>query len=303
MKDIAARINTLRIATASARLKYSPDVEEIVAKGITPKGNIYEISKTAALIGAKQTPMLIPFCHPLSIDGMSVTFEKEPGSIIVRVEAKSIGRTGLEMEVLTAASVAALNLYDLLKPYDAEMSIEKIQLDKKTGGKSEKWNRIKEGTTAAVLTVSDTVAAGKKPDGSGTAIKDRLTSLGVTVADYRVVADEPQQIQQWVEKWIAEKIPFIFTTGGTGLGPRDVTVETLEKLIQRPVPGIAEAMRVHGGQRTPVAMLSRSVAGTADQSIIVAFPGSTRGVTESMDAIFPAVFHGAGILRGGRLDD
>lgn len=303
MKDISNKISTLRTATARATLHYPADLTDLVQTGITPKGNIFEISKTAALIASKQTPILIPFCHPVSIDGMSISFEHEGASVHIRVTAQSVGRTGIEMEVLTAATVAALNLYDLLKPFTTDLSISGVALEKKNGGKSEKWNRVKPGTMAAVLTISDTVAAGKKPDGSGKEIQYRLAQCGVEIHEARVVADEPADIRACVQGWIHARVPFIFTTGGTGLGPRDKTVEALQTIIERPVPGIAEAMRGHGGSRTPLAMLSRSFAGTAGSSIIVALPGSRRGVSESLDAIFPAVFHGAGIMKGGGHDD
>lgn len=303
MKDISNKISTLRTASAVATLHYPASLSDLVKGGVTPKGNIFEIAKTAALIAAKQTPILIPFCHPVSIDGMAISYEHDDRSVQVRVTAQSVGRTGIEMEVLTAATVAALNLYDLLKPFSTDLSIGEVCLEKKNGGKSEKWNRIKSGTTAAVLTISDTVAAGKKQDGSGQEIKDRLSALGVSIHEARVVADEPAEIRACVESWIKDRVPFIFTTGGTGLGPRDKTIEALTTIIERPVPGIAEAMRSHGSARTPLAMLSRSLAGTSGSSIIVALPGSRRGVSESLDAIFPAVFHGTGIMNGGGHDD
>ena len=92
---------------------------------------------------------------------------------------------------------------------------------------------------------------------------------------------------------------FVFTTGGTGLGPRDVTVEAVNQIIDREAPGIAEAMRDHGGMRTPVAMFSSAIAGTVEETLIVTLPGSTKGVEECLDAILPTIFHVNEILKGG----
>ena len=97
-----------------------------------------------------------------------------------------------------------------------------------------------------------------------------------------------------------EKVDLILTTGGTGLSPRDVTVEATRTVIEREVPGISEATRIYGFQRTPYAMLSREVAGVRGKTIIINLPGSSRGAAESMDALFPWVLHVFHILKGGR---
>ncbi len=100
-------------------------------------------------------------------------------------------------------------------------------------------------------------------------------------------------------EWVALDIPFIFTTGGTGLGPRDRTVEAVKSIIERDADGISEAMRSFGQMRTPLAMMSRSIAGSINHSLIVTLPGSSDGVRESLEAILPAVFHARKMLKGG----
>jgi molybdenum cofactor synthesis domain-containing protein len=105
-----------------------------------------------------------------------------------------------------------------------------------------------------------------------------------------------------VNDYVKEGIDLIIFTGGTGLSGRDVTPESLEDMIERKIPGIEEAIRAYGQQRTPYSMLSRSVVGTIQNSLVMAIPGSTNGAKESMDAVFPAVLHVFGILKGSRHD-
>lgn len=314
MRDITHKISTLRTARASAVLYMASQTALKIKRQELPKGNLFDVARAAAFLGAKATPQLLPHCHPVTIDGMDVDFEYvSPDShpayfsdeqrarvgIQLTVLAKSIGRTGIEMEALTAVSVAALELYDMLKPIDDQLEIGYIRLANKTGGKSDNDRFLAPLATCAILVCSDAAAAGLRRDNSGKKIQEMLLATGAQVVDYRIVADEKAEIQRMVKEWSNAGVHFIFTTGGTGLGPRDVTVEAVAELLDRTANGIAEAMRNHGQQRTPLAMMSRSIAGTIGTSFIVALPGSTNGVKECLDAILPALFHVQKMMVGG----
>jgi molybdenum cofactor synthesis domain-containing protein len=114
-----------------------------------------------------------------------------------------------------------------------------------------------------------------------------------------VVPDDKTTIQQKIQEWVSEDIQFIFTTGGTGLGPRDNTVSAVREILERDADGIAEAMRVYGQMRTPMAMMSRAIAGSIAHTLIVTLPGSSNGARESLEAILPAVFHARKMMEGG----
>ena len=280
----------------------APQTIARIRAGDLPKGNLLDIAKAAGLLAAKKTDALIPHCHPVSIDGLEITFEIKEDSVWIQAEGKSIGRTGIEMEVLTAVSIAALTIYDLLKPIDKGLTISGIHLTKKRGGKSDPRFRVPKNNTAAVLVCSDSTAAGKREDKSGKIIRERLLSAGMEVRAYEVVPDEPQTIQAHIRKWSQEKIAFVFTTGGTGLGPRDRTVEAVREILDREAPGIVEAMRSHGQARTPWAMLSRAVCGVVDETLVVTLPGSSNGAREGMDALLPGVLHANSMIRSGGHD-
>jgi molybdenum cofactor synthesis domain-containing protein len=155
--------------------------------------------------------------------------------------------------------------------------------------------------SAAVLTVSDKAAAGQREDTSGAAIRELLTSIGMEVARYEIVADEQDvvsaRLREWADSGVAQ---LIVTTGGTGLGPRDVTPEAMKAVLEYEVPGIAEAMRAEGLRHTPMSMISRAMAGVRNRVLIINLPGSPKGVRENLAVVLPVLQHALELLAGER---
>lgn len=301
MIDISHKITSLRTARATGILKVSEETIRRLKSGNLPKkGNPLDYARAAGFLGAKHTPDLIPHCHPVQIDHLDIEFTVHDDSIEILAEGKSLGRTGIEMEVLSAVSAAALTLYDLFKAIDKSMEITGITLLKKTGGKTDREKDIVPGLTAAILVASDSTAAGERSDESGLLARSILEGFQIEVVDYQIVPDSIDNIRATVSAWVDDGVHFIFTSGGTGFGPRDVTVEALHPLLEKEAPGVVEAIRSYGNDRTPRAMLSRSIAGQAGQSFIVTLPGSKKGVQESMDAVLPGLFHTREMILGGK---
>ena len=151
----------------------------------------------------------------------------------------------------------------------------------------------------AVLTVSDAGARGERADASGDAICQRLAGLPATVVSRALVPDEPEAIAAAVVE-AAAAAALLVITGGTGLGPRDVTPQSIAPLLDYEVPGMAEAMRSRGLASTPHAMLSRQVAGVRGGCLVLALPGSPRAVAECLDTVWEALPHALGLLAGER---
>ena len=153
--------------------------------------------------------------------------------------------------------------------------------------------------TAGILTISDKGSRGERQDKSGEAIREILSSIDVRIVNYDIVPDEKEPIIEKLVKWADEdNLDVVVTTGGTGLTPRDVTPEATLAVVDRIVPGFAEAMRTESLKKTPHAMLSRAVVGTRGKCLIVNLPGSPKAVRECLEVILPALPHAMETLKG-----
>ena len=299
MVDITHKIITQRTATAQAIVKVgSSGTMQAILNKTVPKGDVLEVSRTAGLFAVKNTSSSIPDCHPMPIEFTGIEYEFLDDSVLIKVTVKAIYRTGVEVEAMHGASIVALTMYDMLKPIDKNVEISTIKLLHKKGGKSDFNDAKSLNLEVAVAVCSDSVSKGKKQDSAGKAITSKLNKLGLVVSNYIIIPDEVSDIQETINQLIKDRTDLVIFTGGTGLSNRDVTPEALIPMLDRRIPGIEEAIRSYGQNRTPYAMLSRSVVGFVGETLVIALPGSTNGASESMDAIFPSVLHLFKIING-----
>ncbi|MAZ37069.1 bifunctional molybdenum cofactor biosynthesis protein MoaC/MoaB [Salibacteraceae bacterium] len=302
MLDITHKSNTLRIAVAQAIVQVSKqETIQAIEEGTVPKGDVFSMAKAAGLLGVKKTWEMMPDCHPLPIEFTGIEYAIEGLNVIISVTVKTIYKTGVEVEAMHGASIVALTLYDMLKPIDKGVEINNIKLLSKKGGKSDWKDKFRKDLTASVIVCSDTISAGQKEDRAGLAICEKLKTFDVTIENYSIIPDELNLIQAEVSK-SKNKHDLLIFTGGTGMSVRDVTPDAVRPLLDREMAGVMEAARSYGQERTPFSMLSRGVAGTAGRTVVLTLPGSTKGASETMDALFPALLHIFKIIGGGRHD-
>jgi molybdenum cofactor biosynthesis protein MoaC len=298
MVNITHKSNTLRKAIASAIVKASsPATIQAIRNQKVPKGDVFSFAKVAALFAVKRTSDIIPDCHPLPIEFTDVRFTLEDLSVLIEVEVHTVYKTGVEVEAMHGASVAALTLYDMLKPIDKGVEISNIRLVQKEGGKSQ--YKVPDTTTlqAAVIVCSDSVFQQKAEDKAGVAVQEKLEAMGIAIDAYRVIPDEAEAIKEMIAETTLKGTSLLLFVGGTGVSPRDITPDVVRPLLDKELTGVMEEARRYGQERMPYAILSRGVAGFIKDTLVLTFPGSTKGATEYMDALFPKVLHALAIHR------
>jgi molybdenum cofactor synthesis domain-containing protein len=248
----------------------------------------------AAQLAVKELPFSSADVQGLPEHDLDLSWTETDGGVQLEVHLRAVTALDPGPHALAAANAAAITLVDGLGVEGA--TIGEVAL---TSAGPSFAERI-EDATAVVLVLSDTVAAGKKPDTAGRSVADRLEAAGFTLAAYEVLSDDPDGLATRLDHWLAEAPQLVVTVGGTGLGPRDQTVEVVQPRLTTEIPGLMEAARAYGQARTPYAMLSRGVAGLIDTTVVVTFPGSRRGAEETLDAILVGLIHLIDVVRISR---
>jgi molybdenum cofactor biosynthesis protein MoaC len=295
MRDVSFKSTTLRRAVAEARLSALPETLARVKSGDLPKADPVPVARTAAIMAVKNSPQIIPYCHPIPIEDVTVDIDLLEDGFLVRCDVVAIAKTGVEMEAMAGAASCVLNLYDMLKIIDDTMEIGYVRLLSKTGGKSDRASVAK--TSTAVVVVSDSLSEGRRQDGTGPAVAATLESRGAPIGPVVSVPDEIDDIQRAVNE-LANDHNCVICAGGTGVGPRDVTPEALEEICDKRLPGVEEAIRSYGQDRFPRAMLSRSFAGILGSTVVLGVPGSPGGASDAVMAVFPDVLHACEAAEG-----
>lgn len=313
MVDVGDKAVTTRTATAEGVFRTRPDVVTMVAGDSLGKADVLATARLAGIGAAKKTSELIPLCHQIPLNSVKVSFDldDEAGEIHVQATAKTTGRTGVEMEALTAVSVAGLTLHDMVKAVDPLATMDGVRLAAKTGGKRGDWTRESEEATgndddevarantgpaaldsgrSGVVVVSSTAAAhGHREDTTGPAIEGWLLERGFSPVEVHVVADA--DIATAVTEHVRRSPAVLFTTGGTGVAPDDRTPEATAPHLELELPGVAEAMRARGLAATPTAAMSRGLAGFAGRTLVANLPGSTGGVRDGLAVLDDLLEH------------
>ena len=296
MVDVSTKPGTLRVAKASGYILMQPETIELLSRDALPKGNVLTTAKLAGILAAKNTAHLIPLCHQLNLSWADIVFDVQKERITIVATVKTKEATGVEMEALTAVSVAALTIYDMCKAVDKSMEIGGIRVDKKTGGKSHSTDGYRPKTS--ILVLSDSISSGQAIDRSGQLLQEGFEAAGCPIGEMRIIADNKEDIVAVIDEWTAKGIELIVTTGGTGLGPRDVTVDALLPKFSRRLPGVETALFNWGQGKTRTAMLSRLAAGMVGSSIVICLPGSSGAASDALELLLPALFHAFAMIKG-----
>lgn len=329
MVDVSAKAETARIAVAAGELQTTAEVIRLVRADDMPKADVLTTARLAGINGAKKTSELIPLCHQLALSSVNVSFGFTDTTITIEATAKTKGPTGVEMEALTAVAVAGLTLHDMIKAVDPGAIMNGVRLLTKDGGKHGHWERSQAaeehradhgahrhhstphepapdavmrepfgaGRPAVVLVASTGAAAGTRVDTTGPVLAKWLEGLGFSVRGPLVYADS--DISYGLSDALAGEPALLISTGGTGASPTDATPEATLAVLDRELPGVAEAVRQRGTAKFPLAALSRGVAGLAGRSVVINLPGSPGGVKDGIAVLEPLLEHLLAQVAGG----
>jgi len=318
MADIRRKRPTARRAVACGEISLGEPAFTMLMEKKMPKGDPVAMAEIAGIQGAKNAALLLPLCHPLALEYVQVRCLPISEKFALRVycEASTEARTGVEMEALAGVSAALLTLYDLCKPVEPALQIGAVRLLFKEGGKSGLWCHPEPMTDAerelfrprnhhplkniraAVLTLSDRAHSGEYADLSGPVLVERLTGLGAEIHHTEILPDGIEPLAGRLRDLSTQSIQLVLCTGGTGLGPRDLTLEALQTLDARHVPGLGEMFRSESRHHTSLAWLSRAEAVLLNDMLVIALPGSPKAVAQGMDILGPILAHAMAMVAG-----
>lgn len=311
MVDVSDKAVTDRHARAIATVRVAPSTAALIAAGDMPKGEVLATARLAGIMAAKRTAELVPLAHPLPLTKIDIdaTVDAAAGQVQLESFARTTGKTGVEIEALTAVVIAALTVYDMVKAIEQQASIEGVRVVEKAGGRRDfdarpavarpasapipsaagrstpAAGRSHAAETApltiAALHVSTSRTAGRAPDRSRAALAAFAERAGWTVVHEDMVSDDQAGIAAALRTAAAVPgVELVLTLGGTGMTPDDVTPEATADVLDREAPGLAEALRAASMAKTPMASLSRGRAGTIGRVVVVNLPGSPKAIAE-----------------------
>ena len=296
MVDVTDKTATERMAKAEGKIHLQQATIALIQDNSIPKGNVLTTAKIAGIQSAKKTAEIIPMCHQLNLSFVDMEFELGRELVIIRSIVKTREATGVEMEALTAVSTAALTMYDMCKAVDKTMTIGAIKLVEKIGGKSD--HAVEYRPSVGIITMSDSISADKSEDKSGPILVKGFADSGCKADHQKVLPDGTEELIPMIESWIKDGVELIITTGGTGLGPRDLTIQLVENKFDSKLPGIEQALHAYGRGKVKTAMLSRLTAGVINGAIVICLPGSTGAVKDALKVLIPTIFHSFHMMKG-----
>lgn len=289
-------------AETTLRIEGEPIIQGC-ARDLLDNREALNTARVTGIIAARRAADYLALARHVELGAVEIDFHWRDDALIITTHCEGFSRANLGSRALLAASVCAVTLIDMLPEYAEQIVLDGARIIAQKGGPQQFAYDFDPPLRAAILVTSDAVMDGHKEDRAGAIVRDELEKIvlfGVQLVEERIIGDDATEIADTLQAWVDEGVDLVLTVGGTGLVPTDVTVETVGAMLERPIPGIMEAARAYGQSLTPVAFMSRGVAGLIGETLVITLPGSRGGARETCEALFPSVLHVFLTLRRSR---
>lgn len=266
--------------------------------------DMLEEAKAAGILAGRRAERCLPAVDAAEVERVDVEVHRVEEGLDIVATVVAFARQPVDGRAMLAANVCATNLVAEAAEVDGEITIERTDVTDRKGGDEGLEYDFDPPVEVEVATISDAVVDGEKEDRAGDLVAEAVRELGphgVELAERRTIGDDPTTIEALVDHAVGE-VDMLLTVGGTGLTHTDKTVQVVAPKLDRPIPGIMEQAREYGRRQTPLAFMSRGVAGLIGETLVVTLPGSSSGAEESVEALFPSVLHVFRVRRKSRRD-
>jgi len=295
--DVSNKGETLRRATSQAVLRINPEIIKQI-KNESSEIALSESAKIAATLAAKKTWELIPSSNLSQLDNVKVELSVRNEVIEIVVELQGVCKSDLEIESLTAVSIAALSVYDMLRSSEGSVMIESIRLLRKSDEILEISEKVARKIKTAVLFINVSEHLLEKDKQAEKFTIDALTKKNADIVESKIISNTQNEIEYNIKQFCDEKnVDLLITFGGIGITSEDIVPEVTMKLIEKKIDGISEILRFYGQKKSPLVAFSRGVAGIRGSSLIINLPGNIREISESLDLLFPRILYVSKMIK------
>lgn len=287
MDDASSLPEAHNAAKAECKVYFSGDIKKFLLQDGNLKADIITAAKIAGIQAAKKTSDIIPLNHSNKLNWVNITFDLIQDHIKIISTAKAISRSDLEMEALTGAAIAALTIIDLCKEYDSKVNITDLKLVPR----KEKDKPLGSDTPVSVgiVIISDRVIAGLANDEPGKILQNGFKEAGYLADDFSIIPNDPDKLVETIQDLLEKNIGLIFTLGGNGIGPRDITLAALEPFFDFRLEGIEQAMHSIAQLNHNGIYIDRLAAGKIGKSVVLCLPLNSDLAIEALHVLIPNI--------------
>jgi cyclic pyranopterin phosphate synthase len=287
MNDSSSKPEAQQTAKAEGKIFFSNGARDILLEENNPKTDVITAAKVAGIQAAKRTSEFIPFHHGNALNWVELNFSSGEDHIKIESTVKAVTRSGLEMEALTAVSVAALTMLDICKDYDQEVNIQEIKIVHKVSKK--KMLTVKTPIKVGVIVISDRITAGLADDEVGQLLQSGFANAGYHANNYSVISNDSDKLIEKVQEWLEQNIELIITTGGNGIGPRDITLTSLEPFFDFRMEGLEQTLHSIAQVNNSGFYIDRLAAGKIGKTIVICLPIDADLAQDALNVILPNI--------------